>query len=690
MPNYKITETDKIIKKEQKTNTGIYITAGDIDHSDYDLKSWTELQEDYTHMRDGHAIISTTIDILKYPILMSEYRIESKNKECEDYVCWVLDNLLKGFDYFKRHKLLALDFGLSLHEMVVKRGEKYNKKLTNRPVWFNPVQNETINQFYYDDNTKFIGIKHEKRTPEKGSSFIDIYIDDLEFFSFNEEFNDVRGRALLRPVRFFWESELKIINARVTSIQRGAGIPIIYAHGEPSLADQASIEKIGRTICQLRNGYVSANKERVEIELMEPKGQQDAMQLLEWLDRQMFFNTLTQFMTAGIGQNGSRAATNEHKSSYELAANYVLQALETNIQQLVHRIMKMSYLAKVPQCEYPEFHFNAITQIDLQKVSGNIKTLMDSSAITKQRSDEESWRQMFGMPKLEITTEIVTPQEKPTLFEKEKNDKKILEVKEIIKEKNRNVSLEVIEFENRIFSLSSANEHYETIENQTDFFLNNKYKELFKDITFQLLKDRYKSIVIRNSLIEETADGLIELYSKGFLRGERDVKSEIKKLNNNIDTNTLAVSKKKYDRKRNIIEKLIKKLFINTKVAIENKMQSVNDKFIELKGGLPVYLTVFEEGFKTEKNNLKKTVESGYIDGRGETLLDIKDDVQTFLISTRLDKNLCNECAKFDGLIVTYEELQSLGLSLTHPVNLFCLGWDNCRCVVLVYDYGRK
>lgn len=692
MPKYNETPTDKIIKKKQQTNTGIYVTAGDIDHSDYDTKSWKDLQKDYTHMRDGHAIISTTVDILKYPILMSGYRVESKNKEAEDFIYWVYDNLYKGFDYFRRHKLLALDFGLAMHEVVIKRGDKFNGKLTNRPVWFNPIQNETINSFHYDDITRFIGIEHEKRVPEKGSSFVDIYNYDnsgkyewnLDYYSFNEEFNDVRGRALLRPIRLFWESELKIINAKVTGIQRGAGIPIIYTHGEPSDADKTSIEKLGRTICQLRNGYAAANKERIEIDLIEPKGQGDVMQMLEWLDRQMFFNTLSQFMAAGIGGNGSRSATSEHKSSYELVANYILQSLEVNFQEVTNQIIRGSHLAKIPASEYPEFHFNAITQVDLQKVAGNIKSLMDSSAITKQREDEIYIREMFNMPDLKITTKISDPNEKPVSMFGEKgkpDDNKTLG-------KERKVTTEAIEFEDRVLSLSSATDHYDTIEKKIDTLISKSYGNLIDDMTDQLKKDRYKSLVIRNSLIEYTIDNIMELYKTGYVRGEKDIKTEINKIGGKLNLE-LALSKKSFDKKMLIISKLIKTLFFNTKSGIENKMSVVSNSFIDKKGGLNKYLSTWKDGSKTVKNNIKSNVESGYIDGRGETLMDVKKDIELFFVSTRLDKSLCDECAPFDGAIMTYDELSAAGLNLVHPVNPFCLGNENCRCVVIPYKYGR-
>jgi hypothetical protein len=699
--------TDLIIKKAQKTNTGIYVTAGDIEHSDYDTKSWSDLQKDYTHMRDGHAIVSTTIDILKFPILMSEYKVESENKEAEDYVYWVYKNLYKGFDYLRRHKMLALDFGLQMHEVIMKRGDKFNGKLTNRPVSFNPILNETINRFHYDEQTRFIGIEHEKRTPEMGSDYIDIYNTknnkligepqwNLEYFSYNEEYNDIRGRAMLRPVRYFWDAELKILNASVTNIQRGAGIPVIYTKGEPG-GDQAKIQEIGRTIAQMRNGYVSMNEERLRLELMEPSGQQNIMPMLEWLDGKLFFNTMSQFMISGIGSNGSRAATSEHKSSYELQANYVLQSLETNFQEMTDKIIRHSYLAKIPAKEYPKFSFNAITQADLQKVAGNLKVLMDSSLITKQRKDEEAFRDMFGLPTLDVSTKISDPNKKPVSIFGDKKEDSVDNVKLSKEDKpERKVSLDILDFEKRVFSLDSANEHYTTVEEQTEALMTRKYNALIDDIITQLSKDRHKTIAVRNSLIEETIDEFMKIYEKGYNRGERDIKSEFKKIGGDSDTSKLALDKKTFDKKRGIISKLIKKLFMNTKTSVEIKMDSVSDKFIENKGGIKSYLEPWKDGFKKNKRSIKSNTYSGYIDGRGETLLDLKPEVETYLYSSILNASTCNQCAPFDGEILTADEIEENGLNLNQsPVNPNCLGVEHsgenvCKCTITAYKLKSK
>ena len=59
-----------------------------------------------------------------------------------------------------------------------------------------------------------------------------------------------------------------------------------------------------------------------------------------------------------------------------------------------------------------------------------------------------------------------------------------------------------------------------------------------------------------------------------------------------------------------------------------------------------------------------------------------------YLIScqqNKLNKNLCENCAPFDGLVFTLDELKAQGLQLSHPVNPNCLGKDNDRCQIAAF-----
>jgi hypothetical protein len=662
---------EKIIEKEQLTGTGIYVNSGQIEASDYDITDWVTLQKDYYKMRVSDPLISTTIDIIKYPIMMSEYRIETPNKEVAEYIRFVFDNIKGGFKNFKYHKLLALDFGLSMHEMIVKRADYWKGKLTNRPIAFNPIQNETIQEFHFDDQVDFIGIKHNRRIPQKGQFPIDIEVDSLDYFSYNQIYNDIRGTALYRPDRFFWDCKHKVITAKTNATIRGAGFIGIGYNGEPSDADKGKIETIGRSIAAAKNAYFSYNKEKISVDILELKNQADVIPFLDYLDRQLFFNTLSQFLTAGIGQNGSRAAAGELKSPYELFSSYTLESLQENFQLLVDRIIDMSWAANIPEEEWPVFKFNSIRAIDLIKVANYTKALYDTSILTKQPEDEKYLREIFGMPELTAQAAIINPTI-PALSKKLNK---------------RNLSSDLIEFENRVFSTDSATEHYETMSEKIKLSMVKITRILFDDIREQLKAGKDVDIAIKQRVISQALTIAMRLYDEGFNRGSKDIKDEVKKLSTST---ALALDKKIYSSKMKVVERSLKNYFFKVKNVVEGNLGKISDNYIKKVGGLDEYIMGFETGFAGEKGAIQTELENSYVDGRGETLLDLADNIDTYYYSTSMDNSLCDECAPFDGQIMTKDEIESEGLNFTSPINPFCLGKyhdpNTCRCQIVAYS----
>jgi hypothetical protein len=178
---------------------------------------------------------------------------------------------------------------------------------------------------------------------------------------------------------------------------------------------------------------------------------------------------------------------------------------------------------------------------------------------------------------------------------------------------------------------------------------------------------------------------LLFLYEIGFKKGVIDVKKEVSKLS---QKSSFAIDPIVTPKKSMFIEKKIKRFFYNAKTVIEGQMERVSDQFIENQGGLDQVLTGYSMGFKTEKNNVVKAIEESYTDGRGQTLLDLGEQVETVFYSAKLDAALCDNCAPFDGLIFTRDELSAEGLSFTSPVNPACQGGDNCRCQIIAYSLG--
>ena len=630
---------EKIIEQKQQSTPGLYVTAGEIQHSDWDDIDWSTLQKDYVKMIDGCPIISTTLKMLKYPLLNAGFRFECENKtdkskEAEDYLYWCFDNLDKGYEYFLKHQLKGLDNGLSMFEIVEKRGVKFSRnyqginssKITNSIIKISPIKNDTIIRFYYNDIGDFTGIEHERRRPDGANDLIDIDLEDLHYFTFDEEYGDVRGRAILRPVRLYFDAVNKIILAKTNAICKGAGIVGIYTKGTPSTSEKAALEKVARTISSAHNGYFTIDEERARVQIEELKGQQNVDTFVEFLNRMKFYNTMSQFITAGIGQNGSRSATSEHKSTYEIALNTIAKDVERNTQKIADRMIDISYLSNSLSLEEkPKFKFNNITQGDFLKEAEVYKLLYESGL----QLGAEDWniiREKLNLPTKQIE---INPSE---VLGKEKDAemavaKKTHEVE--LKIKQRQVSLEIQNFENNIIELENANDVFSSTQKRTEEVIDKYYNLFFEDIYNQLSKNRKKDINIRHSIMLELESELSKIYIDGFANGQDDIRKEFAKLNKNKIELALPA-----DEQRDVkssIGKLVRKLFFNTKTIIENKMDSVSDEFLEKKGGLRNYLLEFEVGFKTDKRAIITDVQSGYGDGRGRELVDLSGKVQQFL-----------------------------------------------------------
>jgi hypothetical protein len=676
---------EKAIENKQETTPGLNIVAGEIS-TDYDNKSWSELIKDYTQMRNGDPIISTTMDILKLPILNSERKVTAGNnsdtaKAAKDYIDWTFDNIVKGFRNLTYHKLLSLDFGSLLHEKIWLRGEKFNGKTTNVLKKMSPIMPETIDEWLYNDLQEFTGIKHQKRIPNKGSEQITIESGRLNWLTFNEEFNDMKGRSLLRPIRLVWESSVKVLIAKVITTQRGAGITAIGVDGDLS-SSKKDIEKVGRTIATGASSYIAFDKSKMEVNLLQPQNQADVMKLLEFLDRNKFFNVLAQFLTSGIGQNGSRASTESLKAPYEMAATYIKSVLEANFQELVNEIIDNSFLAgKIQKEEYPIFTFSALSQMDILKMSQALKNLADSKFLIKTPEDEQIIRNMAGLPVPELK------QQTGAIEDIEKDEEIAMDDLCGCGCGQKETKLSDRPAHECEFRLEEANEILIDIQKSTEKQLNSIMVKMLSDVSRQLKGDKNKSIDLRYRL--EMQKKMIRQFENAFDIGQDDVRLEFERIGGKIGTQ-LALTPGQEENKNKRIKRAIDRLFFNIKNSLEDKLETINDAVIKRAGGLDSYIMSFADKFKGDKRKIYTEVDAGYIAGRSDTQKLIEKDVPEWFYSARLDQNLCIECAKNDGQILTAREIfDTPNIQLSgENVNLDCLGLlgkNKCRCVLIPF-----
>jgi len=690
---------DYIVKPDEKETTpGLFVSAGEI-YEDFDKVTWKELLEDYTKMRNGGAIESTTVSILKYPIIRAGYTITHVVPEVVDYINWILDTMTDsfggndGFQEFLNHLFLGLEYGCSFFEKVYSSGVYTpDNKITNIISRLSPFKPETIWKFHYNDLMQFSGITHEKRMEDRINSFVDIPVEKLFFYSHNAEYGDPRGRSELRPIRNLFRIKQDILLATARAQQRGAGIPEIKILKKSiNDSERANAHKVGKSIGNMKGSYFITD-ENLEVKLHSLNIQGTPEAILEFINREMFFNTLTEFMASGIGQNGSRSATSEHKGSYELKVGTVTQAMESKINLLLEEIIDISYLSGLK--EYPKFKFNSMNQTDIVGAAQALNSFFTSNIIVKQAGDEQFIRGLFNLPEkelingVEVVNSITPPKNVNNVTTVNKTGLSIEDktIKNFSGMKFGAIKLSSSDYlgnVRKIFDVKETEDIYKNIQGEAEAIISDVVNKYIMYIAKQI--DSGAEVAIKYDV--ELSNRLNKLYRDSYGVGEGAILKEMQKISNN---KSLALSAPKVGdvvkTSSQSIERFAGRLIFNIKTVVEDVIDSEWEK---TKGSATEYIISknFEEGFKTDRRTLISKTVDGYLDGRGEAISQNSEKIELYFYNSIMDMNLCNNCAALTGSVMTLDEAKEQGLLIKGcRVNPDCAGGLMlCRCNLVPY-----
>lgn len=651
-------------KLGKKTTSGIQIIAGRIEN-ELDITDYADLLEDITKIRMSDCVASATLDILKLPILRADIDItcsENKiSKLAKQYITYTFDNLQidkyreGGLKYFLEHLLTALDYGFAMFEPVW-RIEQYGGYMTKRLLYMSPIRPETITEWLFDEEMEWVGIKQNRIGLDNRYSTVEIKSSDLFIFTFGEEFYDVRGKSLLRKSRLAWKYKERVLNSVARSIARGAGIPKIKLS---ELADDATFEKaqvIGRTIGNSDNAFVISQDGVMDIELMSLQNQGSAMELLQYLDRQMLFNTLTQFMTAGIGENGSRASTGELKTPYELRVNDMATKIEDCLNRLIIQIIRNSFLFGVlGNMDYPKAKLFMPVNTALDEIATSIQKLASVRAINFTIDDEKYLRTIFNLP------------------QNSQNQKTQLELTH--KQKELKIPAN--------FEFEAIKEFYIRQQDIVDREIEMIYKEMLNNIIFYIKQNKE----VRRVNLENCINRLEKIYYETKIKGRIDLQAELMKISKNI----ALENKEENIKQKKKIKRLVKTLYYDLEQTAENLIENATKK--QLANGIENFLIMkIGDGFKMLRRQISASVMDGYTEGRNEVIAQADENIlYTYTVCLEDIENVCEECMPLDGIEMTKQEAIEHGLRIeeTGRLNPDCLGGDNCRCLLVPTSQRR-
>lgn len=647
----------------KKTSTsGIIVAAGQISN-ELDTTSYSTILQDISNMRAGDCVASSTLEVLKLPILRSEIKISGGKtgleKEALEYVNYTFDNLQidkyreNGLRYLLEHLLLALDYGVILFEPIWQI-EKYKEYTTRRLLYLSPIRPETISDWLFDEDMEFVGIKQRRYSTNYSYTTIQIPAESLFVFTFGEEFYDVRGKPILRKARTAWKYKERIMNSMARSIARGAGIPKIKLGQMADENTQDIAHTIGRTIGNSDNSYIITQDGVMDVELMALQNQANSLEYLQYLDRQMLFNTLSQFMTAGIGENGSRAAAGELKTPYELRINDIADLVEESLNRLIILIIKESYLfGTLSNYSYPKAKLNMPVNTSLDEIATSIQKLASVNAIKFTEEDEKYLRNIFSLP------EKMSVENKTKMFELE------------FKPTPKNFILEDVK--------NFYKGHQELVDKEIELI----YKDILKNIIEFVKKG--KEVRRDKEKINEYVDRLNKLYMQAVTKGRIDIQGEMAKVNIQFDMQF------ENNRQKKKIVRQVKTLFYDTEQVAENIVENATKK--QLAQGLENLLMIkLGDGMKTLRRSLSATIMDGYTEGRNDVIKQAGDYIlYTYTVALEDIEHVCEACMPLDGLEMTKSEAEAHGLRIEENgrLNPDCLGGDNCRCLLIPTSQRR-
>ena len=329
MPAFKNRTDDEIINQfnsekeykpvvdNQETTPDLMISAAEVTPNDIDIEDPQKIYRICERIRKNSPIAGRLLQMLKMPILNTWYTIEKPNDSEEsrlsqEYLQFCFDQFADGYSDFIYHDLLSLDLGVSLFEKVYENGVDFvdstgKRYITNIIRRMSPIQQSTIYRWIYNRYQDFTGIEMYVYHDDMSNEMIIVPANKLYLHTHNKEFRNIRGNTEYRPIIETYNIKQRIIKSVARKTARGAGVPELKVNTTDERI-LAAANMIGRTLGNADNAYVITNPD-IDFTLHSLTDQEHSMEFLDFLNREMFFNFLSQFMTSGIGGNGSRAAT---------------------------------------------------------------------------------------------------------------------------------------------------------------------------------------------------------------------------------------------------------------------------------------------------------------------------------------------------------------------------------------------
>jgi len=399
--------------KENLTMTKLNrMPIGDFGANEYDMSAegsteyLLELQGrqgsvNYSKMSRSDAQIGMILNIYKNPIMSANWSVptpddidENEERAIDVLNSWLFEDGRVSFQTLLEQVLSFIEFGFSCFEVV---WIPYEYEGTTYLV--PDLQQRLQSSIESIDNDR----RYVQQTKQKGG-VVNIPMEDVIFFTLNQQGNDKRGRSLLRTAYHNWKRKNYFIELLGIGMQRSAtGVPYMEVPENTDIdsPDYLATEQLLKNITSHENAYMITKKGFVFDIKTFPFDSEKIQKAIDALDEKNAVSVLAQFILLGTGGGGGAYALSRDQSDMFLdGLNYIVRLIE----QVFHRDVVRKYL---------DINFGGsldatrikLRGLNLNKKAGSelaltLQQLSQSGFIKATLDDEITLRQHLELPEL--------------------------------------------------------------------------------------------------------------------------------------------------------------------------------------------------------------------------------------------------------------------------------------------------
>lgn len=396
-----------------------------------DVGTGVQASRTYTRMVRDDASVRTSLRAGKAPVLGADFFIDPFDDDPQNIAIaeFVDFNLFHGMTTswirVLEQILTMYEYGKSTFEPVWELREWAPKKTSAganrrqytmlRKLAYRP--DSTIVRVNYDDNGGPISVTHNAINAKGQSKQVDIPIEKLVVFTFDQQGGGIEGMPVLRSAYKHWiyKDKLYTIDA-IQKERHGMGVPMAIIGPGANAADIKLVDEMLANLRTNEKGYIKT-VQSIPISFVKLEGNLvDVLKSIEHHDNMIMKNVLVQFINQGTsveGGGGSRAGGATQMDMFMKAMRHVATTICEAINLYLIPNM-VSYNFDTDQ--FPQLKARNVGEVkDLQMFAAALKNLKDADLISVDEETENWIREQFDMP--QFTGEWADPNTRPTMIE---------------------------------------------------------------------------------------------------------------------------------------------------------------------------------------------------------------------------------------------------------------------------------